>query len=113
MGLLGFIGFTYLTKHLFGRKKHSINDSYSERLSHEIDRELELEDMQEDLSYHKNKTCRKNKVYHHNDKVYHNNNVYCNKDYTNYDTGSGIFDEIDVMRDDLYDFEDKEDSMFF
>ena len=69
--------------------------------------------MQEDLSYHKNKTCRKNKVYHHNDKVYHNNNVYCNKDYTNYDTGSGIIDEIDVMRDNLYDFEDKEDSMFF
>ena len=68
MGLLGFIGFTYLTKHLFGREKHSVNDSYSERLSREIDRELELEDMQEDL---------------------------------------------DVMRDDLYDFEDKEDSMFF
>lgn len=66
MGLLGFIGFTYLTKHLFGRKKHSINDSYSERLSREIDRELELEDMQEDL---------------------------------------------DVMRDDLYVFEDEEDSM--
>lgn len=68
MGLLGFIGFTYLSNRLFDRKKQSVYEAYSYRLSREIDRELELEDMQKDL---------------------------------------------DVMRDDLYDFEDEEDRMFF
>ena len=68
MGLLGFIGFTYLSNRLFDRKKQSVYEAYSDRLSREIDLELELEDMQEDL---------------------------------------------DVMHDDLYDFEDEEDRMFF
>lgn len=66
MGLLGFIGFTYLSNRLFDRKKQSVYEAYSDRLSREIDREIELENMH---------------------------------------------DEIDVMRDDLYDFEDEEDSM--
>ena len=68
MGLLGFIGFTYLSNRLFDRKKQSVYEAYSDRLSREIDLELELEDMQEDL---------------------------------------------DVMREDLYDFGDEEDRMFF